>query len=80
MINYLTDSPNCTTRADLEVAKSVATHLSIPFYTFDYIEEYNDRIISLIYDGYLKGHTPNPDIWCNNLVKFDLFAAEARQA
>ena len=80
MINYLTDSPNCTTKIDLEVAKSVASHLSIPIYTFDYIEEYNDRIISLIYDSYLKGHTPNPDIWCNNLVKFDLFASEARQA
>lgn len=80
MINYLTDRPNCTTRADLEVARHVAAHLSIPFYTFDYIEEYNDRIISLIYDGYLKWHTPNPDIWCNNLVKFDLFASEARQA
>ncbi|MFO0763567.1 MAG: tRNA 2-thiouridine(34) synthase MnmA [Candidatus Gracilibacteria bacterium] len=80
MINYLSNSPNCTTRADLEVAKSVATHLSIPFYTFDYIEEYNDRIVSLIYDGYSKGHTPNPDIWCNNLVKFDLFASEAQQA
>ena len=80
MINYLTDSPNCTTRTDLEVAKSVASHLSIPLYTFDYIEEYNERIISLIYNEYLKGNTPNPDIWCNNLVKFDLFATEAYQA
>lgn len=80
MINYMTNDESCTTKKDLEAAKGVAQHLDIPLYTFDFIREYEDRIVSLIYDGYERGETPNPDIWCNNLVKFDLFAEESRQA
>ena len=77
MINYLSDDEDCTTRADLESAKEVAEYLNIPFFTFDYQKEYEERIIRVIYDGYEKGLTPNPDILCNNLVKFDLFLEEA---
>jgi tRNA-specific 2-thiouridylase len=79
MINYLTDSPDCTTRADMEVAREVAKFLEIPFFTFDYQNAYEKRIISHIYEGYAHGITPNPDVLCNNLIKFDLFASEARE-
>ena len=79
MINYLTDDIDCTTRADLEVARSVATFLEIPFFTFDYRELYEARITSFIYDGYSRGITPNPDVLCNNLIKFELFAEDARE-
>jgi tRNA-uridine 2-sulfurtransferase len=79
MINYLTDSPDCTTRADLEVAREVARFLEIPFFTFDYQNAYEERIINHIYEGYARGITPNPDVLCNNLIKFDLFASEARE-
>lgn len=79
MINYLTDDIDCTTRADLEVAREVAAFLEIPFFTFDYREAYEERITSFIYDGYSRGVTPNPDVLCNNLIKFELFAADARE-
>ncbi len=78
MINYLTDDDSCPTRIDMKVAKEVAEYLNIPFFTFDYREEYEKRIIESIYAGYRKGITPNPDILCNNLIKFDLFLEEAR--
>ncbi len=52
MINYLSDEPDCTTRIDLAAAKEVAEFLKIPFFTFDYQKEYEERIISTIYDGY----------------------------
>jgi len=78
MINYLEeDNPACTTRADMEMAKKVADFLGLPFFTFDYREEYEERIVEYIYREYAAGRTPNPDVFCNNLVKFDLFLEEA---
>ncbi len=78
MINYLEeDNPECTTLIDLAEAKKVAEYLELPLYTFDYREEYEKRIIDYIYSEYEAGRTPNPDVFCNNLVKFDLFLEEA---
>ena len=79
MINYLDEEhPGaCPTLADLEEAKKVAEHLGLPLYTFDYREEYEKRIVDYIYSEYALGRTPNPDVFCNNLVKFDLFLEEA---
>ncbi len=79
MINYLDDEHpwNCPTRIDLDEARKVAEFLELPFYTFDYREEYEKRIIAYIYEEYEAGRTPNPDVFCNNLVKFDLFLEEA---
>ncbi len=79
MINYLDeDNPGaCPTLADLEEAKKVAEFLKLPFFTFDYREEYEKRIVEYIYREYALGRTPNPDVFCNNLIKFDLFLEEA---
>ena len=79
MINYLDiENPGtCPTLADIEEAKKVANYLDLPFYTFDYREEYEKRIVNYIYEEYASGRTPNPDVFCNNLVKFDLFLEEA---
>jgi tRNA-uridine 2-sulfurtransferase len=79
MINYLDeDHPeSCPTLTDLEEAKKVAEYLKLPLYTFDYREEYEKRIVEYIYSEYDAGRTPNPDVYCNNLVKFDLFLEEA---
>jgi tRNA-specific 2-thiouridylase len=79
MINYLDEEnpESCTTLADLEEAKRVAAYLNLPLYTFDYRNEYEKRIIDYIYREYEKGNTPNPDVFCNNLIKFDLFMEEA---
>ncbi|AKH32526.1 tRNA-specific 2-thiouridylase MnmA [candidate division SR1 bacterium Aalborg_AAW-1] len=74
MINYREpENPHCSTRIDQETAKQVADFLKIPFLNFDFTVEYEDRIINYIYEGYKKGITPNPDVFCNNLIKFDLF-------
>jgi tRNA-uridine 2-sulfurtransferase len=79
MINYLDEEnpKSCPTLGDLEEAKKVAEYLDLPLYTFDYRNEYEKRIIDYIYREYEKGNTPNPDVFCNNLVKFDLFMEEA---
>ena len=77
MINYITEDENCTTKVDMKVAKEVAEFLDIPFFTFDFVEEYQKRVVDYIYEQYEKGVTPNPDILCNSLVKFKLFLEEA---
>lgn len=77
MINYMTDSPDCTTKADLEEAKKVADFLGIKLYTFDFQKEYEERIVQYIIDGYRNGITPNPDVLCNSDIKFRLFLDEA---
>jgi len=79
MKNYADESnPNCHTREDRNEAIRVAQYLGIQdFMIFDFREAYNERIINYIYQWYKAWITPNPDILCNNLVKFDLFLKKA---
>ncbi len=78
MINYLApEGEVCPTREDIRVAKEVAEYLEIPFFTFDYREEYEKKVLDYMYEGYKKGITPNPDIMCNSEIKFRVFLDEA---
>ncbi len=78
MINYLApEGELCPTREDIEVAKQVAEYLDIPFFTFDYREEYEKKVLQYMYEGYKQGITPNPDIMCNSEIKFKVFLDEA---
>lgn len=78
MINYLAPEwEYCPTKEDLEVAKQVANFLDIPFFTFDYREEYTEKVLWYMYEWYKKWITPNPDIMCNSEVKFKIFLEEA---
>lgn len=62
----------CQSR-DAEDAARVAAHLSLPFYSFDFEKEYEERVVKYLLDGYKKGITPNPDVVCNSQIKFGLF-------
>ena len=62
---------------DAEDARRVASHLGIPFYVFDFEEEYKKRVVEYMIEGYKNGSTPNPDVMCNKEIKFDLFLREA---
>jgi tRNA-specific 2-thiouridylase len=77
MKNFVSDTWNCTTREDAEEAIKVANFLDIELKVFDYQKEYEEHIIQYIFDGYECWITPNPDILCNNLVKFKLFLDDA---
>ena len=77
MKNYISDWPNCTTRKDSEEAIKVCKFLWIELIAFDFIKEYNEKIVQYIYNWYEKWITPNPDVLCNNLIKFDLFLNKA---
>lgn len=77
MKNYVSDDGNCTTYNDAEEAIRVANFLWIKIISFDLQQEYNDKIIEYIYQGYKQWITPNPDVLCNSLIKFDVFLQKA---
>jgi tRNA-specific 2-thiouridylase len=81
MKNYVDEeNPNCSTYKDANEAIKVAKFLWIDILSFDLRQEYEDKIIKYIYDWYQKGITPNPDILCNTLIKFDVFLDKALEA
>lgn len=80
MKNYVDeDNPNCSTYQDAKEAIRVAEFLWLEIISFDLRKEYEERIVEYIYDGYKKWITPNPDILCNNLIKFDVFLEKAME-
>lgn len=62
---------------DAEDARRVASYLKIPFYVFDFEEEYKKTVVDYMVDGYQRGLTPNPDVMCNKEIKFGLFLKKA---
>ncbi|MBI2033794.1 MAG: tRNA 2-thiouridine(34) synthase MnmA [Candidatus Liptonbacteria bacterium] len=62
---------------DAEDARRVAGHLGIPFYVWDFEEEYKQRVVDYMVQGYAQGITPNPDVMCNKEIKFGLFLEKA---
>lgn len=78
MKNYIDEeNPNCSTYQDAKEAIKVAEFLGIEIISFDLRQEYENKIIKYIYDWYQKWITPNPDILCNSLIKFDVFLEKA---
>lgn len=60
-------------------AMRVAAHLGIPFLTCDAETEYRDEVAKYFIDEYKAGRTPNPDVMCNQYVKFGAFLRFAQQ-
>ena len=77
MKNYVSETGNCTTYEDAEEAIKVANFLWIELLAFDLQKEYQERIIDYIFEWYKRGVTPNPDVLCNSLIKFDVFLEKA---
>ncbi len=63
----------CPWREDFEDAKRTATKLKIGFEVFDFQKQYKQKVVDYMIDEYKAGRTPNPDIMCNQEVKFKLF-------
>lgn len=79
MKNWSQDLPGmvCPWKDDYQDAKRVAVQLGIPFKVYDFEKEYRERVVDYMLDGYRRGLTPNPDIMCNQEVKFKLFLETA---
>lgn len=64
---------DCPWREDLADAKRVAIQLGIPFKIYDFETEYKHKVVDYMIEEFQSGRTPNPDIMCNQEVKFKLF-------
>lgn len=81
MKNWTKDLPGmkCPWADDLADAKRVAVQLGIDFKVFDFEKEYKQNVVDYMIAEYQVGRTPNPDIMCNQEVKFKLFFEAAME-
>ena len=75
MKNWSEDLPgmHCPWAEDVADAKRVAVGLGIDFRVFDFQKEYKQNVVDYMIREYQAGRTPNPDIMCNQEVKFKIF-------
>ena len=79
MKNWTKDLPGmtCPWMDDYQDAKRVAVQLGIEFKTYDFQKQYQHKVVDYMLDEFKAGRTPNPDIMCNQEVKFKLFLETA---
>lgn len=79
MKNWSQDLPGliCPWKEDYQDAKRVAVHLGIDFKLYDFETQYRKTVVDYMVSEYKLGRTPNPDIMCNQEVKFKLFLQTA---
>lgn len=68
---------NCPWEQDVADVEQIAKHLGIPWRVYNFEKQYRERVLQYFFDEYKAGRTPNPDILCNNKIKFDLFLEKA---
>lgn len=75
MKNWSEDLPgmHCPWAEDLADAKRVATGLNLDFEVWDFETDYKAQVVDYMLAEFQKGRTPNPDVVCNELIKFKLF-------
>lgn len=75
MKNWTRDIPGfeCPWMEDYQDAKRTAVKLGIDFITFDFEQKYKQKVVDYMIREYKSGRTPNPDIMCNQEIKFKLF-------
>jgi len=70
-------SRGCCSVEDFRDARRVADRLKIPYYVFDFQEEFRSSVTERFASDYLRGRTPNPCVLCNRDLKFDLLRRRA---
>lgn len=63
----------CPWEEDLKYARAVCDQLSVPLEVVPLQQAYRERIISYTLADIRRGRTPNPDVLCNNRIKFGAF-------
>ncbi|MBP8295204.1 MAG: tRNA 2-thiouridine(34) synthase MnmA [Burkholderiales bacterium] len=71
------DDAYCSSREDWVDAVSVADVLGIEIEQVNFAGEYKDRVFAHFLQEYRAGRTPNPDVLCNNEIKFAAFLDHA---
>ena len=72
-------SNTCCSLEDVEDARSVACRMGMPYYVFNFTEDFRRQVIGRFVEAYEKGRTPNPCIDCNRYLKFQRLYHRARE-
>ncbi len=67
------DDAYCPAEQDLQDARAICERLDIELQTVSFSAEYWNRVFRHFLDEYQAGRTPNPDILCNQEIKFRAF-------
>ncbi|MDP3051989.1 MAG: tRNA 2-thiouridine(34) synthase MnmA [bacterium] len=67
----------CDWKEERRDAVRAAAKLGIPFLTFDFSKDYEEKVVEYMKKEYEVGRTPNPDVMCNKYIKFGLFLEKA---
>ncbi len=67
----ISSDKTCCTADDIEDARSVAGRLGMPYYVFNFKDEFENKVIKKFIKTYELGGTPNPCIDCNRYLKFE---------
>jgi tRNA-specific 2-thiouridylase len=70
----------CPWKQDLADARAAAAVIDIPFQVFDFQTQYKKHVVDAMVAEYEAGRTPNPDVLCNQEIKFNLFLKTATAA
>ncbi|CAO3633653.1 unnamed protein product [Cunninghamella blakesleeana] len=60
----------CPSEQDWQDVQTVCDHLKIPCQQVDFVKEYWNDVFQHTLDEYEAGNTPNPDVLCNQYIKF----------
>lgn len=61
----------CCSLNDIYDAKNVAYTLNMPYYVFNFADNFKEQVIDRFVNTYIEGGTPNPCIDCNRYIKFE---------
>ncbi|MBE2280797.1 MAG: tRNA 2-thiouridine(34) synthase MnmA [Ignavibacteriaceae bacterium] len=64
---------DCPWEEDIKYATAVCKQLDVPFEVVTMQNEYWDSIVSYTIAEVKSGRTPNPDVFCNSMIKFGKF-------
>lgn len=64
---------SCPWEQDLDFVKGVCEKLNVPLKIISMQQAYHERVVSYMLAEIRAGRTPNPDILCNQQVKFGAF-------
>lgn len=70
----------CCTLDDARDARRVADKLGIPFYVWDFAEDFGRNVVDDFVESYAAGETPNPCVRCNERVKYTALMRRALDA
>lgn len=69
----------CNWKEELKSAKKIASLLNVKLIILDSEKQYKTQVLNPMFRAYKKGLTPNPDIFCNTIIKFPLLWKEAKK-